>query len=330
MVSPMGKVRWGVLGVAKIATEKVIPAMRGLANCEVVAIASRDAAKAAEAARVLGIARSHGSYEALVADPDVDAIYIPLPNHLHVEWTTRAAEAGKHVLCEKPIGFSAADAAALIAVRDRTRVAIGEAFMYRTHPQWRRVVEIVRSGRLGEVRAIAGAFSYFNDDPTNIRNVAEWGGGALYDIGCYLINSARLVFNAEPRRVAAIADRDPSTGVDRLTSMLFDFPSGQAIGVCGTQHVPYQRINIFGTRSRLEVEIPFNAPHTRPARIFLDDELIELPTTDQYTVQADEFSAAIIAGRPAPYPLEDTLNNMRVIDAVFEAAASGQWTEPRG
>lgn len=324
--APQLKVRWGVLGVAKIATQKVIPAMRHCARAAVAAIASRDIGKADLAAVALDIPVSHGSYEALIADPDVDAIYIPLPNHLHVEWATRAAEAGKHVLCEKPIGLTAADVRALIDVRDRTGVLIQEAFMYRAHPQWRRAVELVRSGRLGELRAISGAFSYFNPDPANIRNVEAWGGGGLYDIGCYLINSARMVFGGEPRRVRGLVARDPVLGVDRLTSMLLEFENGHAVGVCGTQHVPYQRIQIFGTRARLEIEIPFNAPPDRPTRLFLDDgqdlrgasiETIEIPAADQYTVQGDEFSAAILAGSPAPYPLEDSLNNMSVIDALF-------------
>jgi len=324
--APQLKVRWGVLGVAKIATQKVVPAMQQCARASVAAIASRDRGKADLAAIALGIPVSHASYEALIADPDIDAVYIPLPNHLHVEWATRAAEAGKHVLCEKPIGLTAADVRALIAVRDRAGVLIQEAFMYRAHPQWRRAVELVRSGRLGELRAMSGAFSYFNPDPANIRNVAAWGGGGLYDIGCYLINSARLVFGGEPRRVRGLMARDPVSGVDRLTSMLLEFENGHAIGVCGTQHVPYQRIQIFGTRARLEIEIPFNAPPDRSTRLFIDDgtdlcgasiETIEISAADQYTIQGDEFSAAILTGRPAPYPLEDSLNNMCVIDTMF-------------
>lgn len=324
--APQLRVRWGVLGVAKIATVKVIPAMQRCARATVAAIASRDAAKADLAAIALGIPVAHGSYEALIADPDIDAVYIPLPNHLHVEWATRAAEAGKHVLCEKPIGLSAADVRALIAVRDRTGMLIQEAFMYRAHPQWRRAVEIVRSGRLGVLRAISGAFSYFNDDPANIRNVAAWGGGGLYDIGCYLVNSARLLFGSEPRRVRGMMARDPDSGVDRLASMLLEFEQGHAIGVCGTRHVPYQRMQIFGTRARLEIEIPFNAPPDRSTRLFIDDgsdlrggaiETIEIPAADQYTIQGDELSEAILTRAPAPYPLEDSLANMAVIEAVI-------------
>jgi predicted dehydrogenase len=323
------RLRWGVLGAAKIATAKVIPGMRGCERAVVAAIASRDAAKADLAAAALDIPNAYGSYEKLIADPDIDVVYIPLPNHLHVEWATRAAEAGKHVLCEKPIGLSADDARTLIAVRDRTGVSIQEAFMYRSHPQWRRAVSIVRSGRLGEIRAIVGAFSYFNDDRANIRNIAAVGGGGLYDIGCYLINTARLIFDGEPRQVRGSIARDPESGVDRLTSMLLEFDHGHAIGTCGTQQVPYQRVQILGTRARLEIEIPFNIPPDQTTRLFLDDgsdlagkstETIEIPAADQYAVQADEFSAAILARAPAPYPLEDSLANMVVIDRVRSAS----------
>ena len=320
------RVRWGVLGAARIAVKKVIPAMQRCASAEVVAIASREADKADLTAVALNIPNAYGSYDELIADPDVDAVYIPLPNHLHVEWATRAAEAGKHVLCEKPIGLSADDVRKLIAVRDRTGVLIQEAFMYRAHPQWRRALEIVQNGRLGEIRAISGAFSYCNEDPTNIRNVAAWGGGGWYDIGCYLVNSARMLFGSEPTRVRGLMARDPESRVDRVASMLLEFPQGHAVGVVGTRHVPYQRVQIFGTRARLEIEVPFNAPPTHLTRLFIDDgadlhggsvETIEIAPEDQYTIQGDELSAAIRAGRPAPYPLEDSLANMAVIEAVI-------------
>lgn len=324
--APQLKVRWGVLGVAKIATQKVIPAMQTCARATVAAIASRDIDKADLAAVALGIPASYGNYEELLADPDIDAIYIPLPNHLHVEWATRAADAGKHVLCEKPIGLTAADVRALIAVRDRTGVMIQEAFMYRAHPQWRRALEIVRSGRLGEIRAVSGAFSYNNPDPANIRNLGPLGGGGLYDIGCYLVNSARMLFGSEPRRVRSLMARDPRSGVDRLTSMLLEFEQGHAIGVCGTQHVPYQRIQIFGTQARLEIEIPFNCWPDRPTRLFLDSgadlagssiETIEIPAANQFAIQCEELSEAILTRAATPYPLEDSLANMAVIEAVI-------------
>jgi predicted dehydrogenase len=333
----MRKLRWGVLGVAKIATDKVIPAMQRGRNSEVVAIASRDRARAESAARSLGVAKAYGSYDDLLADPDIDAIYNPLPNHLHAPWTIAAAERGKHVLCEKPIGLSAAEAETLIAVRDRTGVKIQEGFMVWTHPQWQRAREIARSGRLGRVHSYAGYFSYFNDDATNIRNVRDYGGGALMDIGCYLIVTSRFMFGEEPRRVMGLVSRDAATGVDTLTSMLLDYPSGQAIGTCGTQTAAYQRVHVFGTTGRLEVDIPFNAPPDRPCRLRVDDgrdlygggvETIEIDVCDQYAVQGDLFSRAVLDGGDLAYPLEMTLQNMRIIEAVFRSAESGRWEKP--
>jgi predicted dehydrogenase len=333
---PPHKVRWGILGVARIATQKVIPAMQRGEWTEVQAIASRDLDKAREAAATLGIPKAYGSYDDLLNDPEIEAIYNPLPNHLHVPWSARAAEAGKHVLCEKPIGRDAAEAELLLAVRDRTGVHIQEAFMVRTHPQWRGATEIVRSGRIGDVRSMSGFFSYFNEDAGNVRNVPAFGGGALLDIGCYLIHTARFVFGREPARVAAAVERDPRFEVDVLTSMLLDFSPGHVIGTCGTQLASYQRIQIFGTRGRVDIEIPFNAPPDRPCRVFVDDgsdlfgggrEDVAFETCNQYTIQADLFSQAVRELAPLAYPLEDSLQNMRVIDAVFRAAISGSWEQ---
>jgi predicted dehydrogenase len=322
------KVRWGVLGVANIAMKKVIPAMQRGAYCEVVGIASRDEARARRAAESLGIPRAYGSYEALVDDPGIDAVYNPLPNHLHVPWTVRAAERGKHVLCEKPIAPTAADARQLLAVRDRTGVAIQEAFMVRAHPQWQKARELVRAGRLGEVRAMVGAFSYFNTDAANIRNVPQFGGGALLDIGCYLINTSRFIFEREPERVFGAMERDPELGTDRLTSMLLDFGGAHLVGTCSTQMVPFQQIHILGSRARLEVQIPFNAPPDRPCVLVLDSgsdpfgggrERIELPICDQYTLQGDSFSKAVLEGEPVPEPLEDSIRNMEAIEKLRES-----------
>ena len=330
----MSKVRWGVLGAARIARTKVIPAMQRSTECEVVALASRSLETARAAASALGIPKAHGSYEALLADPGVDAVYIPLPNHLHVPWSIAAAEAGKHVLCEKPIALDGAEARRLLAARDRTGVLIQEAFMVRTHPQWRAVRDEVRSGRIGELRAIQMAFSYFNRDAANVRNQPGIGGGALMDIGCYPIVLSRYLFEAEPTRVIASVDRDPELGIDRLTSALLEFPHGHSTFTCSTQLVPYQRAQVLGTRGRIEVEIPFNAPPDRPCRIFLDDgrdvfgsglQTRMFDVCDQYTLQADELSRAIRSGGPAPEPLEDAVANMDVIDALFRSAVSGEW-----
>lgn len=272
----------------------------------------------------------------MIGDPDIDAIYIPLPNHLHVEWATRAAEAGKHVLCEKPIGLVAADAEQLLRVRDRTGVLIQEAFMVRTHPQWLGALEIARSGRIGHVRLIVGYFSFFNDDPTNIRNVKAWGGGGILDIGCYLVNTARMIFEAEPRRVCALVEEASDMGVDWMASMILDFGGRHAVGTCSTQLAHAQRITIAGTLGRVEIEIPFNAPPDRPCRIFVEDSppgsvpdrhAIEFEICDQYTIQGDLFSRAAIEGTAAPYPLEDSVKNMRVIDALFRSSATGSWVD---
>ena len=317
-----------MLGAARIATAKVIPAMRHCRAAAVTAIASRDLEKARQAAAALGIPRAYGSYEELLADPDIEAIYNPLPNHLHVPWSVRAAEHGKHVLCEKPVALTARDAAALLAVRDRTGVLVQEAFMIRSHPQWLRAIEIVGSGRLGTVRAVMGAFSYFNEDPANVRNIADYGGGGLMDIGCYLINTARLVFGREPDRVLGLIDRDPRFGTDRLASMLLDFGGAHAVATCSTQMVPYQRVNILGASGRVEIEIPVNAPTDRPCRVFLNGETIETEICDQYPIQADRFSEAIRGRMPAPYPLEDSVRNMAVIEAVFRSAQSDRWEVP--
>jgi predicted dehydrogenase len=303
-------------------------------HSRVVAIASRDASRARAAADALGIAHAYGSYEALVADPDIDAIYNPLPNHLHVPWSIRAAESGKHVLCEKPIALSAAEARELLAVRDRTGVQIGEAFMVRTHPQWTAVRELIAEERIGELRLITGHFSYNRRDPKDIRSRVEWGGGALLDIGCYPITLSRWLFGAEPLDVVAQIERDPDLKIDRLASALLRFPTGQASFSCAGQLVPYQRMQIFGTQARIEVEIPFNAPADRPARILIDDgrglhgegiETIELPAADQYALQADWFADAVHGLASVPVSVEDAIANMAVLDALFRSGETRRW-----
>jgi predicted dehydrogenase len=330
----MKKIRWGVLSTANIGVKKVLPAMQRGQLSSIAAIASRDLAKARAVATQLDIPTAYGSYEELLADPNIDAIYNPLPNQLHVPWTIKAAEAGKHVLCEKPIAMSAGEARTLLAVRERTGVLIGEAFMIRSHPQWLRVRALIDEGRIGTLRSVAAYFSYFNTDPANIRNQPETGGGALYDIGCYCIQSARYAFGAQPTRVCGLIDRDPQLGTDRLTSALLDFPAGHAIFTASTQLVPYQRVHLFGTQGRIEIEIPFNAPPDRPTRLFIDDgsditgaRIVTetFPVVDQYTLQGDAFSRAILEGTPVPVSLEEGIANMAVIDAIFASAKSRQW-----
>jgi predicted dehydrogenase len=331
------KLRWGVLSTAAIGLKKVIPAMQLGELTHVTAIASRDRAKAEEPARTLGIEKVYGSYEELLIDPQIDVIYNPLPNHLHVPWTIKAAEAGKHVLCEKPLSLTVAEARTLVDVQARTGVKIGEAFMVRTHPQWLRIRELIASGRIGELRSIQGFFSYHNVNPANIRNIPECGGGALMDVGCYPINISRFIFNEEPVGVMGLIERDPTMKTDRLTSAILHFPSGQSVFTCSTQLVPYQRVNIFGAKGRIEVEIPFNAPNDRPCRILIDDgrdlfgsgiTIEAFPVCDQYTLQGDAFSKAIIENTTVPVPLEDAIKNMAVIEAVFRSAASGKAETP--
>ena len=333
----MQKIRWGVLGVAKIATDKVIPAMQRGQWSEVTAIASRDIDKARAAAARLGIAKAFGSYEELLGDKDIDAIYNPLPNHLHVPWSIRAAEHGKHVLCEKPIALSAREARELLAVRDRMGVKIQEAFMVRTHPQWLAVKQIVTSGRIGDVKSMLGVFSYTNRDPANIRNQTAAGGGALMDIGCYLVYTSRFIFGREPNRVTGAIERDPAMGTDRLTSVLLDYGSGHAAGSCSTQMVFAQRMQIYGTLGRVELPIPFNAPPDRPTRIIVDTGAdlfgggishIDIDTCNQYTIQGDLFSKAILDDAAAPSPLEDAVQNMACIDAIFRSSETGRWEVP--
>ena len=327
-------VRWGILGAAGIAINKVIPAMRASRLSRPVAIASRDGAKARAAAMALGIPRAYGTYEELLADADVEAVYNPLPNHLHVPWSIRAAQAGKHVLCEKPIALTADEARSLVTTRDANGVQIAEAFMVRTHPQWREVKRLIEDGRIGELRLVTGHFSYYRRDPSDIRSNPAWGGGALMDIGCYPIFIARWMFGAEPTDVVAMIDRDPELEIDRLTSALLRFPAGQATFACGGQLVPYQRVNLYGERGRIDVEIPFNAPPDRQCRIFVDDGsklggasavAVELPVADQYTLQADAFSEAVRGVGTVAVSLETAIGNMSVIDALFRSAIEGKW-----
>lgn len=310
--------------------------MQGSKLAQVVAIASRDIGKARAAASELGIPRAYGSYEELIDDPDIEAIYNPLPNHLHVPWSIRAAERGKHVLCEKPIALTAREARTLLEVRDKTGVQIGEAFMVRTHPQWLKVKEIVDSGRIGDLRLIAGHFSYYRRDPADVRSRVDWGGGALMDVGCYPITISRWLFGAEPTEVVGLIERDPEMRIDRLTSGLLRFERGQATFSCAMQLVAFQAVQIFGTTGRIEAS--FHSTPRDEARILVDDgsdlaggggiETITFPRVNQFGLQADRFSAAIRGVGAVPVSLEDAVGNMAVIDALFRSAESHEWERP--
>jgi predicted dehydrogenase len=326
----MTKIRWGVLSTANIGVAKVLPAMQRGAYCEVAALASRDLAKAQAAAKQLGIPKAYGSYEDLLADPEVDAIYNPLPNHLHVPWSIKAIEAGKHVLCEKPIALTAAEAQELAdAAAKHPHLKVMEAFMYRHHPQWQRARQIVSAGGIGALRTIQSFFSYYNDDPANVRNQADIGGGGLMDIGCYNISLSRFIFDAEPQRVCGIVEYDPQFKTDRLASGMLDFGRGTATFTCSTQLASYQRVNIFGDSGRIEIEIPFNAPPDKPCRMWHQHaggtEEIVFEICDQYTIQGDLLARAILDDTPVPTPLTDAVANMRVIEALVQSSKTGAW-----
>jgi predicted dehydrogenase len=331
----MQPVKWGIIGVAKIGMEKVIPAMQEGDGIEITAIASRDPARAEAARKELGIAKAHGSYEALLADPEIEAVYIPLPNHLHVDWAAKALDAGKHVLCEKPLGMNAHEAATLIAAQERSGRLLQEAFMVKCHPQWLKAKALIEEGRIGEPRAASGIFTYMNTDPGNVRNMADIGGGGIMDIGCYMTLMTRWMLDAEPERVVALIERDPAFHIDRLASALFDMGDGrQAAWTTSTQLVPTQRFTVLGTKGRITVEIPCNAPPDRPTRITVDDgqdlhaggeEIIEFPTCNQYRLQGEMFSRAVRGQGPLAMTLEDSIANMKTLDALFASEETQGW-----
>jgi predicted dehydrogenase len=327
----MSELRWGVLSTAKIAREKVIPGIGEAERCRVVALASRDTERGRKIADLLEIPKAYGSYESLLADPDVDAVYVPLPNHLHAEWTIRAANAGKHVLCEKPLAMNASEAQRMVDACSAADVLLMEAFMYRLHPSWEAVRQIVASGRIGRLRAVQSWFSYFNDDRGNIRNILESGGGALLDIGCYPVNVSRMLFGGEPRRVEASVLRDPETGVDVLTTGVLEFADGVASFGCSTRAEPDQRVHVYGTEGRISIAIPFNIPPDRPTQVHVTaggdppvapaTEVLGFEPADQYRIQAERFARSALDGEAVPIPPEDAVANMRVIDRIFAAGA---------
>lgn len=328
----MRKLRWGVLSTARIGIDFVIPALQICSNSEVVAVASRELVKAEAAAKALGITTAYGSYEELLADPEVEAVYNPLPNHLHVPWSIRALDAGKHVLCEKPIAMNAEEAEQLIrATRRHPSLKVMEAFMYRWHPQWRTIRGLFGDTGIGDLTTIYSTFTYYNVNPEDYRNVPEYGGGGLLDIGCYSISTSRWLFGAEPKRVFGFVDYDPTFKIDRLASAILDFGAGTATFTCGTQVPRYQREDVYGTKGRIMIEDPFNPPLDGPARAWLHtvDETRELitPAANQYTLMGEAFAEAVLSGADVSTPLEDALANMRVIDAVFKSGQTGKWVE---
>ena len=329
----MKKLNWGILSTAKIGIEKVIPAMQQGKLSEIVAIASRTHESAREAAKNLKIPKAFGSYQDLLDDTSIDAVYIPLPNHMHVPWTIKALAANKHVLCEKPIALTATEAKELLKETEKfPHLKVMEAFMYRHHPQWIRALELINGGGIGKVKTVHSFFSYYNDDPENIRNMVDIGGGGLMDIGCYCISLARLIFDEEPQRVFGKIEYDPGFETDRICSGILDFVQGTSTFTCSTQLVPYQRVNVFGTKGRIEIEIPFNAPPDKPCKmLFQNNEIIEeieIKICDQYTIQGDLFSLSVLKNEKVPTPIEDAVENMKVLEAVIQSAEKEEWCTP--
>ncbi len=323
----MQKVKWGVLSTAKIGVKQVIPAMQQCEYAEVTGIASRNKIDADSVAQEFDI-KSYEGYDAILSDPEIDAIYIPLPNHMHVEWIHKCIDAGKHVLCEKPLALNSDDILPIQEKATNKGLKVCEAYMVKVHPQWLKVKEMIAAGDIGKLKTINGFFSYYNNDPKNIRNVKEYGGGALWDIGCYPVTQSRFVFGEEPAFVSAVADIDPNFKTDRLLSGLLSFPSGTATFTASTQLVPYQRMQFYGTKKMIELLIPFNAPIDTPCQIVLhhgdkfekENKVIEIPVCNQYTLQGDAMSKAILNDGIVPVQLEDTYKNTRVIEALFESA----------
>lgn len=332
------KVNWGVLSTANIGWAKVVPAMQKAAHVHIAAVGSRELASAQAMTQDLNIAKAYGSYEALLADPDIEAIYNPLPNHLHVPLTLAALEAGKHVLCEKPMALNAKEAGLLREAVQKSGKLVAEAFMVRHHPQWHRARHLAQNGAIGEVRAIQTFFSYFNNDPANVRNQSDIGGGGLYDIGCYAITTARYIFGGEPERVIALMEHDPDFGTDRVTSGMMDFGAGRHLTfTVSTQLAAYQRVQIVGTQGRIEVQIPFNAPKDAETRLLVDDcsdlagggiKVETIAACDQYTLQGEAFSLAILGIGPFEHGVQDAILNMRIIDALFRSTHSNHWEKP--
>jgi predicted dehydrogenase len=325
--------RWGVLSTATIAVTKVIPGLRRAERAEVVTIGSRDPAAAERCAAELGIPRAHGSYQDVLDDPEVEAVYIPLPNHLHAEWAIAALHAGKHVLCEKPLATTSADARRMVEAADTTGMVLMEAFMYRHHPSWLAARRYLREGRIGRLMAVQTWFSYYNDDPGNIRNIVDTGGGALYDIGCYGVNLSRMLFEGEPTRVRASMLQDPASGTDVVTAAILEFAEGIASFTCSTRAEDDQRVDIYGTTGRISIEIPFNIPPDRPTRITITaggdppvapaSEVVEFPAADPYAAEADAFAAAVLDGAPHPLPPTDAIANLEVIERICASASDG-------
>lgn len=325
----MKPVKLGILGVSGHFIKRTVLPLKKSSKVEIFAIASRDGDKATTAAQRFHIAKSYGSYEALLEDQEVEVVYIPLPNHLHAEWIRKSADAGKHILCEKPLTMNAGEAGEAVRYAAEKGVLLMEAFMYRFQPQWIRAKEICDVGEIGSIVAVDTFFSYNNPDPKNIRNIAQYGGGALMDIGCYAISAPRFIFGYEPLRAISLVTQDELFATDKHTSAILDFGGPRASFTVSTQTFPYQKVHIHGTAGNIIVQVPFNTYVDVPAVITVTNSIgtrdIHFDPADQYGLQFDAFADAVRAGAPAPTPPDDAINNMKAIDAVFRSAESGYW-----
>jgi len=324
-------VRFGILSTARIGRELVVPALQDSESCVVTAVASRDLAKARAMADRFSVPHAFGSYEELLASDAIDAVYIPLPTSQHVEWAIKAADAGKHVLCEKPIALQASQITSLIAARDRNHVVITEAYMVTYSPVWRQVRDLLAQGAIGKLRLVQGAFSYFNQDPENMRNIPALGGGGLPDIGVYPTITTRFATGREPLRVQATTDRDPQFGTDIFSSVKADFGDFELNFYISTQLAARQAMVFHGTKGFLEVKSPFNANRYGAEEVEWNDqhhqrsETFRFPDSRQYSCQAEAFARAV-AGAPGDVvSLESSMNNQRFIDAVYRASTHDGW-----
>ncbi|MCO6390924.1 Gfo/Idh/MocA family oxidoreductase [Aliihoeflea aestuarii] len=323
--------RWGVLSTAKIARDHVIPAILESENGVLAGIASRDGARAAALATRFGAPHSFGSYDDLLASDAIDGVYIPLPTSEHAEWAIRAADAGKHVLVEKPLALKAADIEPVIAARDRNGVVVSEAFMVFYHPQWAKVRDLIAAGAIGRLRKVQGAFTYFNRDPDNMRNRLDLGGGALPDIGVYPIVTTRLATGAEPKRVRATVKRDRDFRTDILADVTADFCDFELSFYCSTQMALRQEMVFHGEDGFISVHAPFNAGDFDHHRIELHDQrrvearVFRFPGTRQYRIQVEAFAARARGQDIAIFSLEDSLRNQLVVNASYRAGEKDGW-----
>ena len=325
----MENVKWGVLGVSTHFIKRIMLPMQKSNKVNLYGIASRNREKARATAKRFGIRKAYSGYEELLSDPEIEAVYLPLPNNLHVVWIKKAADHGKHILCEKPLALNAPEAEEAINYAKSKKVLIMEAFMYRFHPQWKRAIELVRIGEIGKINFVQCTFTYNNPDPANIRNKPEMGGGSIYDIGCYAVSTARFIMEREPSRVVSIVERDKEFKTDSRVGGMLDFGDAHALFSVGTRTYPYQVVEIFGTSGYIRIKIPFNTFSDVPAEVEVSTkigfrELLTEPV-DHYQLEFEAFSAAVREGRDVPVSPADAVNNLKVMDALFRSGERGTW-----